>query len=171
MPFSGLMSFLLEILRITGSDYAGVSMPFSGLMSFLPKLNSDLYILPSSVSMPFSGLMSFLHYWLAQNMGRSKKCQCPSAGLCHFYEVLEFRQIFLFVRVNALQRAYVISTVQDELGFHMICVNALQRAYVISTLPSGKPDKLRVPTIVFAGIFLNILKKAFFSLIFGSFTF
>ena len=87
------------------------------------------------------------------------RCQCPSSGLLHFYFLLVNTLLFLQNCVNALHRAYSISTHRRTTSFlaqkvvsmpfigltpflptHTMsiftteqCVNALHRAYSIST--------------------------------------
>ena len=63
-------------------------------------------------------------------------CQCPSTGLHHFYLIVGCKLNFVARCVNALQRAYIISTFSEGKLQTLLrrCVNALQRAYIISTL-------------------------------------
>ena len=61
-------------------------------------------------------------------------CQCPVSGLLHFYGGYPDSLAGTDIRVNALYRAYSISTAQDTVeGTEETCVNALYRAYSIST--------------------------------------
>ena len=61
------------------------------------------------MSMPFNGLIPFLRgYIYEKNINR--KCQCPSTGLYHFYKKLLSKTDQYLKCVNALQRAYIIST-------------------------------------------------------------
>ncbi len=67
-------------------------------------------------------------------------CQCPNSGLSHFYDG------------------------KREVNFYdEFCVNALTRAYPISTVGSGKPHKQRLPEPIFTCNSQNILTINFFS--------
>ena len=50
---------------------------------------------------------------------------------------------------------------------HLNSVNALSRAYFISTVPSGNPLFMRLPSPIFASNSQNILKIGFFRAFFG----
>ena len=133
MPFNRLHTFLLGKRRCILLLCIIVSMPFNGLTPFLQKnmcflVNWDSVCqCPSTgllhfykcirglqkevdyVSMPFNGLIPFLRgYIYEKNINR--KCQCPSTGLYHFYKKLLSKTDQYLKCVNALQRAYIIST-------------------------------------------------------------
>ena len=84
--------------------------------------------------MPCVGLSPFLHRKWDNDWNHYDRCQCPRSDFLHFYcHHLETKRLGLLC-VNALSRAYPISTLlrfcdEGEEGG----VNALYRAYSIST--------------------------------------
>ena len=63
--------------------------------------------------MPFFELLSFLlRYILTRE--RKLVCQCPSSGFSHFYRKAESLDAAHWLRVNALLRASLISTLDRE---------------------------------------------------------
>ena len=67
----------------------------------------------------------------------------PYIGLIPFLRKEENEENFKGTCVNALHRAYPISTfIKFIKGEHFMCVNALHRAYPISTVPFKKPYKI-----------------------------
>ena len=71
-------------------------------------------------------------------------CQCPKSGLSHFYTAVVEEESDEDECVNALSRAYPISTALRQVQRHQrkIRVNALSRAYPISTVSLKKPAKI-----------------------------
>ena len=62
------------------------------------------------VSMPYIGLIPFLPRRRIDERDE-ELCQCPISGLSHFYQKGEKNDHIYKYRVNALYRAYPISTV------------------------------------------------------------
>ena len=60
--------------------------------------------------MPCFGLTSFLQEVNMKIRKKATWCQCPASGLLHFYTVSGIMMKKLEKRVNALLRAYFIST-------------------------------------------------------------
>ena len=83
MPSIGLSSFLQRELTFTGEELK-VSMPSIGLSSFLQNSKSNLF-------------------W-------KYKCQCPQSGFPHFYVGQSGCSETTLWSVNALNRAFLIST-------------------------------------------------------------
>ena len=108
MPFNGLTSFL-PTLEATYTPEDVCQCPSTGLHHFYGNC-TDQCFLQHSVSMPFNGLTSFLPYNLVGLPMEVLMCQCPSTGLHHFYAPHARDLYGAFVGVNALQRAYIIST-------------------------------------------------------------
>jgi len=68
--------------------------------------------------MSFIGLTPFLRPSKSRSRSLSKRCQCPSSGLLHFY-ISYLVTPSLFLRcVNALHQAYSISTLHSSTGKH-----------------------------------------------------
>ena len=113
-----------------------LTLPCDGLMAFplseLPYPNQRF----KNVSMPCIGLISFLQGQNMKNNMLNKLCQCPVSGLYHFYLCKSHRKWTYKSGVNALYRAYIISTGIIVLQNYqkLIRVNALYRAYIISTI-------------------------------------
>ena len=112
-----------------------MSMPYIGLIPFLLKGISVLSQSVMIVSMPYIGLIPFLHHGSRPEGSGQRLCQCPTSGLSHFYIPVIFDQYAEYICVNALHRAYPISTeaVKVIAPEKDVCVNALHRAYPIST--------------------------------------
>ena len=85
-----------------------VSMPFFGLTPFLHYKEEKLCS-RKHVSMPFFGLTPFLRIMTVLST-TSLMCQCPSSGLLHFYVIKTDAYKRVEECVNALLRAYSIST-------------------------------------------------------------
>ena len=84
--------------------------------------------------MPFFGLSHFYGNTGGNTGWNTGECQCPTSGLSHFYEELEAAARKQIKSVNALHRAYPISTAKVEKEtIRPLSVNALHRAYPIST--------------------------------------
>ena len=61
-------------------------------------------------------------------------CQCPQSGFLHFYIKLKSDIFSSQWSVNALSRAFFISTdIDNKVGRYVKGVNALSRAFFIST--------------------------------------
>ena len=88
--------------------------------------------------MPCLGLTSFLLEGAYGTCQFLSLCQCPVSGLPHFYVHRGYVDIKKIFGVNALCRAYLISTGNSGIRYNLQpgCVNALCRAYLISTLSS-----------------------------------
>ena len=124
--------------------------------------------------------------------------ECPILGLLHLYNIEEAEAKITYPCVNALSRAYSISTtiindgkvigfkgcqcpISGLLHFYKIFgsvdaltkigVNALSRAYSISTVRSETPHKHWPPEAFFTCNSQNILKITFFFPKIGLFTF
>ena len=110
-------------------------MPSIGPTSFLRWGFGEVHLFRGCVSMPSIGPTSFLQYFTYKIPEATTECQCPPSGLPHFYKL---RKI--------------------EPEKHSLGVNALHRAYLISTLPSWNRLFKLLPSFVFARIFRNILK-------------
>ena len=84
---------------------------------------------------PLSG---FLHFYTERTVFMStalSRCQCPLSGFLHFYAFHRKENDLWKKSVNALYRAFSISTVpHDRRNYHeKVSVNALYRAFSIST--------------------------------------
>ena len=123
-------------------------------------------------------------------------CQCPLTGFFHFYLKYLLDKNYDFACVNALYRAFSISTkgileknfsvtvcqcpLSGFLHFYgkiltiqnttLNSVNALYRAFSISTLPSGNALKWSICRLDFADNCLTISKSAYFLLFLCLFT-
>ena len=84
-------------------------MPYDGLFSFLPTLHMTKKI-PLCVSMPYDGLFSFLLEEPPCLRSYSCRCQCPMTGFFHFYRYFGIKTTLTEDGVNALWRAFFIST-------------------------------------------------------------
>ena len=109
----------------------------------LTALNGDFIIVcVTFLIMPFIGLSPFLLESPFIGYLSMILCQCPLSGFLHFYALN-----FIFDKkkkysVNALYRAFSISTLSKIIKKHLLNrVNALYRAFSISTLPSGNALK------------------------------
>ena len=77
--------------------------PIAGLPHFYAIIVSKVLDKKHTVSMPYSGLTSFLLITMFGNNGLVWiLCQCPIAGLPHFYHILMEEIILIIVSVNAL---------------------------------------------------------------------
>ena len=130
-PYSGLSHFYTATTSAQGNVWL-CQCPYSGLSHFYrSSLFSKLY---TTVSMPLLGLIPFLQIWVSIWIMMNWLCQCPYSGLSHFYTSEEEFIGYCRHCVNALTRAYPISTEQPEIIVTPTpCVNALTRAYPIST--------------------------------------
>ncbi len=85
--------------------------------------------------MPYDGLFSFLRGEYMNNACTTVMCQCPMTGFFHFYSGDDDVPTSGIYGVNALWRAFFIST--EKLRTHRevrkFGVNALWRAFFIST--------------------------------------
>ncbi len=81
--------------------------PYSGLSHFY---DYSRFTVSIGVSMPLLGLIPFLHEFMSNNTNVTLRCQCPYSGLSHFYRNYVEKIEKNFFCVNALTRAYPIST-------------------------------------------------------------
>ena len=98
-------------------------------------------------SMPFIGLSPFLQGDTIPEHSYIWMCQCSLSGFLHFY----------------LEKA-------KKKIEQLVCVNALYRAFSISTLPSGNALKWSICRLDFAGNCLTTSKSAYFLLFLCLFT-
>ncbi len=119
-------------------------MPLVGLLLFLRRCSDWYRSYYVGVSMPLVGLLLFLLELCSTEINRKVDVSMPLVGLLLFLPLL----YFIYMR-------------------KMMCVNALSRASLISTVPSGNPHKYWLPSLIFAGICLTILKTRFFRSFFG----
>ena len=97
--------------RNSGDYNSGnVSMPFIGLSPFLHVYLVQNVITKENVSMPFIGLSPFLHMSNTILKNMLCQCQCPLSGFLHFYIWIIWHVRIKLPCVNALYRAFSIST-------------------------------------------------------------
>ena len=74
--------------------------------------------------------------------------------------------------VNALNGLFLFlhSTKTEVAAVHISVCQRPKRAFLISTVPSETPHKHWISSLIFAGIYLNILKQRGFRPFFGMFT-
>ena len=146
--------------------------------------------------MPSNGQQSFLPWKATDTRTPFAGCQCPPTGNSHFYIHYEWYNVLVRDGVNALQRATVISTtltMEKKYEFtgcqcpptgnsHFYEVRLYQRRHhhgvsmpsngqqSFLPYPSKFVDFMRLPSLIFRGIFLNILITADFLLRFWLFT-
>ena len=89
---------------------AFVPMPCPGLIPFLHYGVVEGRLVKDPVSMPCLGLIPFLRIRMCSMRVENLVCQCPVSGLSHFYKPKNLRQLQNLRCVNALSRAYPIST-------------------------------------------------------------
>ena len=131
--------------------------PITGLLHFYNKEELVQELEKRGCQCPITGLLHF-YSDVKQQLKPGKRCQCPITGLLHFYEKQKSIIMKLAGCVNALSRAYSISTsLAIYFAMSKVCVNALSRAYSISTVGSGKPVFMRLPEPVFTCNSQNIL--------------
>ena len=84
-------------------------MPFNGFTPFLATIITFYFKQEVVCQCPLTGL---LHFYCKKTdfINQIKVCQCPSTGLHHFYGVIRLQKYVISPCVNALQRAYIIST-------------------------------------------------------------
>ena len=85
MPCGGLTPFLLHYRKSSPRGGLLVSMPCGGLTPFLLKYHLDYVSGKTDVSMPCGGLTPFLLVVTDMLDQVTVLCQCPVAGLLHFY--------------------------------------------------------------------------------------
>ena len=110
MPCGGLTPFLRSTVIGFDNNRCFVSMPCGGLTPFLRPVQEPGTGQEPEVSMPCGGLTPFLRENTASTSKEGEKCQCPVAGLLHFYLHGQRLMSLLQGGVNALWRAYSIST-------------------------------------------------------------
>ena len=72
------------------------------------------------MSMPFIGLSPFLRKLGKVGLALKKQCQCPLSGFLHFY-VCEYLQVQPSeISVNALYRAFSISTTGIDIPMELL---------------------------------------------------
>ena len=109
-----------------------VSMPLLGLIPFLRSRGFRNYRSRSRCQCPYSGLSHFYPTPEVPEIVVTPVCQCPYSGLSHFYGILPF---------------YIDETIN--------CVNALTRAYPISTVSLPKPFKINGFRVRFQGVIVR----------------
>ena len=137
-PTSGLPHFYEEVLEKL-KDKPLCQCPTSGLPHFYNPTCCNDYCRKRCVSMPYLGPSSFLQLPEGAQYRKVIVCQCPTSGLPHFYEMVKLSSSMSKLRVNALPRAFLIST-----------------------LCPGNPHKHGAPGLIFAGNSQNILKTTVF---------
>ena len=91
--------------------------------------------------MPCGGLTPFLPSWTASNVPFAGGCQCPVAGLLHFYRFFRFGARGYRYRVSMPcggLTPFLLGEAMDDPEIALLCVNALWRAYSISTTKNWK---------------------------------
>ena len=141
-----------------GFIYYSVSMPSVVLSSFLPwqtpvnscyrfigvNALSRAFFISTNRSTFFGKTIymcqcpqsCFLHFYPVESSGGKGAwvCQCPQSCFLHFYGSKNNLAKVNMLRVNALSRAFFISTVFKQVQMCISkCVNALSRAFFIST--------------------------------------
>ena len=109
-----LRAFLISTLSAGAWELFCLHMcqcPTSGFSHFYRRPDSGDSEQSSLVSMPYFGLFSFLPLFYCQKSKGALRCQCPTSGFSHFY--------------------FTDLSDADVDGY---CVNALLRAFLISTL-------------------------------------
>ena len=172
MPFNGLLPFLCFFWWNWRKFWNCESMPFIGLSPFLltdeltKRTKTKLWVnalyrafsistrrhhprafVYLDVSMLSIGLSPFLHCYIDDKPYYVMECQCSLSGFLHFY----------------LEKA-------KKKIEQLVCVNALYRAFSISTLPSGNALKWSICRLDFAGNCLTTSKSAYFLLFLCLFT-
>lgn len=109
-PSTGLSHFYLLIYNKESVARRVCQCPSTGLSHFY-KRNSKQRSNRKRVSMPFYGLIPSLRVRSIPVLIGEKGCQCPSTDLSHFYLTHIWLVLWLIEGVNALLRAYPISTV------------------------------------------------------------
>ena len=134
MPYDGLFSFLHYYHDHFCSLQHSVSMPYDGLFSFLLRW-LWLTMVKLQVSMPYDGLFSFLRSGRrCQGPRREGRCQCPMTGFFHFYEENKMFSIFNKKCQCPMTGFFHFYSRDSQNGFPVqMCVNALWRAFFIST--------------------------------------
>ncbi len=136
MPYIGLFPFLPQSAFLILTSIKLVSMPYIGLFPFLPRILLSLAITFIVCQCPTSGFFhfylflkihigyrsvilcqcptsGFFHFYIrGYNRIRQKVylCQCPTSGFFHFYHFMYICHYQNNIRVNALHRAFSIST-------------------------------------------------------------
>ena len=98
-------------------------------------------------------------------------CQCPLSGFLHFYGIIMGKYtltIWCQCPLSGFLHFYGSSCIWTI--WRRRCVNALYRAFSISTLPSGNALKWSICRLDFAGNCLTISKSAYFLLFLCLFT-
>ena len=98
-----------------------MSMPLLGLIPFLQSLKKTLSRRQSLCQCPYSGLSHFYQYERNSRWMVLHRCQCPYSGLSHFYATSPANPKPNGNCVNALTRAYPISTASQRLTRHIPC--------------------------------------------------
>ena len=110
MPYVGLFPFLLSFDSLYKKNLALCQCPMSGFSHFYFDKSAGKY-LQCNVSMPYVGLIPFLQYKRIPNEIDLNIVPTPYAGLISFLLMATENIIMEAVSVNALCRAYPISTV------------------------------------------------------------
>ena len=111
-------------------------MPFYGLLSFLLSSTISNRYKKEKCQCPSTGFFHFYEMERKTQLDEYYMCQCPSTGFFHFYKKKLFQKKMMMKGVNALLRASFISTQHFLLSIEKDdeCVNALLRASFISTI-------------------------------------
>ena len=112
MPFNGLTSFLQALNPLYNFLMKLCQCPSTGLHHFYMSCRKPLKHWPwKDVSMPFNGLTSFLRMSCLSCWTQWLTVSMPFNGLTSFLQQPQLLQIWQHHKcVNALQRAYIIST-------------------------------------------------------------
>ena len=92
-------------------------MPLLGLIPFLPVERLKIYTSTALCQCPYSGLSHFYQEPEETQQPDESVCQCPYSGLSHFYVAQEIAHAAQNNCVNALTRAYPISTLRFRWSF------------------------------------------------------
>ena len=106
-----------------------MSMPCIGRSSFLRGICGRFTTRMSNVSMPYAGRSSFLQFKYELRKHLTELCQCPMSGVLHFYHECRAAPLKLGKCVNALCRAFFISTIK-QLEFEKAVLLAVSMPYV-----------------------------------------
>ncbi len=110
MPLVGLIPFLRVRPPLQSTQEIQVSMPLVRLIPFLLHLGGRIYA-RYVCQCPWSGLSHFYQQRKREPSSCLRLCQCPWSGLSHFYFNIAYNYYSTWMCVNALGRAYPISTV------------------------------------------------------------
>ena len=119
-----------------------------------------------------SGLFSFLQSFQIHKEEGICYVSTPLAGSSHFYDLIDCHKSMPIKECQRPKRALFISTFL----FFVLQLNEQlcqrpKRALFISTVPSGNPHKHWLCRLIFASIYLTILKIKHFHSFFGMLTF